>query len=1634
MDISIGSSSSSYSSEPSESSPAGAHRYHHHQHSNNTAAEPETACEDVDTHNATQLRDTEATPKQPYHDDTKNPNGRNVGEIVHAHRYSNGQFRSHSDEFLNDQEAPDVSTTASLSAHPRGEEVFYTISSRDSVSPRYTPSNSLPFNPSFTVSSVPPPPLPPSPKAMEFSSQAPFRFVVPRQMGGAAPGTTSLEREPADEDVAYLRRADQPLDPSTPPRLPSPSSTGARSPPNAFVRTESPSRLQKGDEDASTSAATGSTGHLKSAEPGRGAGAARSNSEGKTSGTSDGYYQPLHLPALKNLADTSSGGGGRESSSNEADANTVEVRGLSEASDSGSGRPNRYATLLAESAEARAARAAARPPRSARPLPCPTAPVPSAAATATTSASSAPSSRVPSRSVESSHSPSRYRAGEPRFSLGRAGEDSAAFAERRPSWRDDAERAESASVTDYGARPPSHAPTLDLDRDAAVSVGNEDERRWQQSEASASHQRSRSKSSKSEKRNDGFDNVGVDVVEGAKEDRQQDQRVQAVQTSPSPAPSSAASSVGEVPRTLFPNGTSVPAGAPQQKSADSAKADVHERSSSANRARQEVADPGASSISPTTPADTVLSSDTGRQNDNHRRSSDPDLSSVQATGAAAAMRGTRSAEESPPPLPPAPWRIHAPATKVKTDSAEVHHATARSAPLHDEPHNSNTDAASERRDAHHPRSSPHENKQSALDRWRSGVACTQGKGGVFSPGSASLSDTAKPDGSTSAASQRRDDADVYKGGVDFVRWVPTSLQRDADLSGASLTPPRRGPGEARAADANALSSSEGAAARVVAVPLVPSPHRKPNRNATTAAVLAEVAQRRNSASLVSGGVRWTPQEAAAAPLSTTSSPPETSDRQRIRLSTITSPQLTRDANRSARAYVDHQGREAMHRTDFPHHTSGYAITDGAHVPHDSASLQANYCTSGQPVDAWSQQRSGCFLTSAALSSRHGKPFHSPGSWNAVGGSDANEPSSSPHQHSSSGRDVVNVDSAIRPGGHPMRPELDAALASRPAYLNSFSDAYTEPVGADDEASDMPTVVRTWRPLSAVMSNSLLLQLHRPTQHTSSVSEAVDERGTPMGRWTHGVSAATAAAMTNIKKKAFGASAAAALSIDVSDSTRRSSSSLLGAVHTRVSSEKENSTADHLTDAAHTHLRSPNVAPGYMAVYGPRTLSTRVLQARDALLVGVGPQASAPRASNSFFNGKCSVRRGPANHSDPALGSSEFPCVSAGTAGGSRAMPAFGAAVSTTLSADSLRGPPRTTFELLLPPHVRVDLSRTPLRGPSMAEVLSNSYDDTAATATFADVQQKQPLVGALARRQGEKVEAAMAEDPWSLFLERDGVYPAADTSTTREPGFGQQRRPPQPPQPPQNEEVARRIPFGFGVEAAEAGGGSDGGRCQRAGDALPPAQTLHQQDRTGSTDLVAAPATASFASPLPPSELSRATTATASGSRPRDFRSASTTEPDRLSSMSLVQRPSAPFTGTGPAEGGPQDARDHEHLCALAERNVRHTHVVEQQRLMQEEAFRRRQIVMQQYHSFTIAVTELNYQRAVTYVQHAAGAAVVAPPATALEYSRQGKDQREVNQAAGPPRFVGLPSVRRDQAAMAASLDELSKELDSMPA
>lgn len=1668
MNISIGSSSSSFNSERSESSSYPAYQNHHHRRDcsiHQTTSTAETA------HNETKPLDTVSTDseerKDPKYDRGSNSN---EGSVVHVIHSSSSEEADPAEKGGENMER--LASATSISGHQRSGELFYTLPSRESISSRCTASNSLAFNPSFTASSAPPPPpLPPSPQSVGLATETPFRLTMPPRHANAPqpdPTTTLPYAELAEGGIGYLRRAERPADASSPLRASPQPSMSATSLSSAFARTESPSPLRKKSTEASASAAgavaTGAelAGRDGGNEGCQDVGTAHLRSDDATpNGASDCRFSPLHIPALKSVT-------GQASRRSGDDTMNGEVRDLSEAPASASGL------------------------RSAPPLPRPTATTRDGAAAPPPPSSS--SSRLPSRSAHSAHSVSPARVGEPRLSFGRGDLASAAVSEERQPWRDGSERGASVSVTDYGARPPPHAPAMRLFREGESLA----------SAASAS-----------------VDAVGFEDVPWQRRE-EPPCRERRHRTPPSPPSSSAASSASSQPspsveaqrrsssrKELFVPATmsSEHRRSSSSSSLNDAGAETRSTAAPAVAALEEMGEPAVaeaevSSIAVTTPADTALSSNAGGLL-NH---TDIRNSTVSDTDH---RRAVITVDESPPPLPPAPWQgvmtaqtrtnsagKHAPKACSGGDACGEDQAAAAAAAV------AHRSGVASKRSQDGQRLSEH--KTSALDRWRAGVAETQGAATPSTTrGSSSSSAAAKADavisnnGST-APIRYAADADTYKGGVDFVRWMPASVGRDADFSGAASTPKKLpgdtqrgvtgttatelrgeerkdgGPGLHVSMGSTSNDRASSTAARVVvAVPLVPSPHRKPSETPATAAVLAEVAHRRASASPVPGGVASAPKARTASRVAATSSPAAAAPlaRQRLRLSAITSPQLSRQADELDRACAScRSGDEntaasfhSRHRHHY-HHVDAVANAAGHGASHQALSIESDPSFSlsqhddsdKQPVDAWTRQKSGRFLSSTRSISKTRRPLFS--SSPAMDRKDAENSQSvaqnavdpsfdggafSSHPHPSSYREIQKAGGpTTRHGGGHVRSDLDAALASRPAHTTSAGqDSGDSDESRIDDACDVPSVVRVWRPLSALGNTSLPPRRRTLTSASGAVNGRRGRAGDGGEDW-------------NSLPSRWTSDTAAALSISVSDFARPLSSSRRAPPATFVGHVEASGMGKGplYSDVVLVPSTQRTVgAPGYMAVYSPRTLATQVLQARDTLLLGTRPQSPQPTSSAPLttylpYEG-INASREAEGHQTGFAAAPAVTRAAASAVDGSRAMPAIGTAVAVAAApapyAQRVSLQESSPFFPPPPPppaRVRVDLSRTPVQAPPVAEVLSNSYDDTSAIAPLDDGVISQYVEAPSQQNGGKAVTAAAtATEPWSLFLERDSGYIETETSTTTTRGawVGPSRS--QQQQQLQGG-VARRT-LGVAAEAAQGGDTSKGKRSAQE-------KGSHHAREYGDP----APTTA-FDSIVYRSDTDN------DGRAPRESYGPSHAS-QHTSALEELRRMEAQRTHASQSNrsfsarslGGGDDR-----FRAAAARDARQAQILEQQRMMNEEAFRRRQIAMQADHTISMEVTELNYRRALAYVQQAAAAAAanaaagsaVAPSASSQvlltappplsssslqpRWSRggaAGAEEEKGDVASG--HLVGLSAVRRDQAAMAASLGALTKQLDSM--
>lgn len=1540
MNISIGSSSSSsYSSERSPSSPRPAYRHgshHHHRRRSRNQDGVHDETQQMDTAMLVFDLEDEAQQQQQHHRQYSSSEKGTDDAMIDLYGEHVRQHQSSADDYADVAEFDAVPTTPTAEAHQRSEDLFDPLPSRDSISPRYTPSNSLPrhpFSPSITSSSLAPaapPPLPPSPQSMVLAQEAQYRRAPTNTSVTTSQGEMRiLEREDEKDGGGggYLRRADAPADSSSPPF--SPQQSTAASAAQAFTRTASPSPLRR-----TTAADTSATADFSAAAP-----SSPSSSIPNAPSMVDALYEPLQAPTLRSL--------------------TQAMEASSEVGLCGGGGGG-------------GAEGPPLPSRAAPPLPRPTGPPPPPPPPPSSSFLLPP--HQPSRSVDSALSVSLPRAAEPRVSIGRHAEE-----EVEQEGREAGVTLGSVSGRECSARAPSHAPTLRLHAGVLVKVEEEKERSAPERVASISQQRGPSSMGEVSAGSSSCSRpLSMESAENraAAEDERPERRPQQQQlegsqhgtrqkaspSSPTSPRTSASASSEPSPAAASPSssvhlnnnstGMKAQSATPDQSTGDCAMdpAVVSLPRRHLTVAAEDVSE--VSSIAVLTPADTAISSSSvgggSRQMPtNSMRARQP------------LDKQEEAEDESPPPLPPAPRRAtaatHGASQRApKTQVMEGHHADVDN-------RMENAVKAADAAD-----NSPNTQRHTALDRWRSGAM-------------EEVADETPTRPTLRAEQRRREDvaptgAITYKGGVDFVRWVPSSIPRDAEVAGTARAPPhgtRALPSNTTAATGTHAHSSHTTDTggdpnvKLIAVPLVPSPLRAQHRSGVTAAVLAEVARRRASPPAVhNGGGAVVAAAAATRP-------------QRLRFSTITSPQLARDAQRLALSHAS-PGEKA----------SAAPLND-----------VRRYGWSAAPTDAWSQQPRGRFLSNAAPPFNGEAAEGTPSAKAALGPNvrDRVPEKQAVCDHRQGARNSVEEGRSAWQRARP--PQLETTLASRSLTVSSLTnvgsqrlsshDTYDE--NRDDTNRELPTVVRAWRPLSALMRQPHDEKKRLPFTH-GPASTAAARHDAPL------VAAAPLAS-----------AAAAALSIDVSDSMPAS------LVH------RTHNTADAVEDAAPASARltaaglstcstaarhvTPTPAAGYAAIYSPRTLATRVLRARDALLPVASP------SSFSVANGAPAMGALRSVHSPSSYASFSGPAVAGG---GSRVTPAIGAAVAA-----SAASPRRQSLMHATPPHVHVDLSRaTPLRGPPVAEVLANSYDDTQAVTNFASA----PPIGALARQAGERVAAAVEREPWSLFLERDsgdaGVAAAAVAQDAWQP-------------PLRREEVARHIPFD-GADSSSRGAftriAERAPRDVRGRDGHISAGDGAENDyRSGNSSRgIHGENSMRFPAPSTPSEAAATNTSTV-----RPSESASITS----SAASSTHRPST--TTSTAAAAAAYASGEQDRLRARALRNLQQSQLVEQQRLVQEEGFRRRQIVMAEAHTFSIEMTELNYRRAVSYVQHAAattagaGALVAAPAAPPVRFvhvgtlsSQQQQQQQE--------RLAGLSAVRQDQAAMAASLGHLSRELDLM--
>ncbi|GET88537.1 5'a2rel-related protein [Leishmania tarentolae] len=827
-----------------------------------------------------------------------------------------------------------------------------------------------------------------------------------------------------------------------------------------------------------------------------------------------------------------------------------------------------------------------------------------------------------------------------------------------------------------------------------------------------------------------------------------------------------------------------------------------------------------------------------------------------------------------------------------------------------------------------------------------------------------------------------------KGVVNVARWVCSTAGREADRCWTS--PPAREAAEARVCvhrtnlDSRSTASAPGTAGSfcgsepppVVAGPLAAPPHCTSPHEVMASAALAEAAQSCASGVLAPG--RQACETVSA--LSRTSS-----SRSRMRLTVITSPEQKR-------------------RSGNAEHEVGVGVT--------------------APVDPLDRS-SGARWREAG---RGGKTFHvCSGDARRTEMASVQPRISPPHERAAVLRRTHPLRGAS--GGQcASRPGLTAVLATGASAMASLaSSAGMDGANEDEEAR---IVARTWRP--ATRLEFVRADVCRP--------RAGDDRHNSWGaarthRWGQGMrhsrAAPGAAAIdgalsgrqqaqpTNrIRNDAHGhVLSIEASSLSSSVSLAAEATSDVGAGTREACSAATRRAGGVSNGADRCAPSSTTLAPGYAAVYSPRMLATRVLEARKVLLGTSG--AGAPAAATSV----CTL--GPP-------GTLPLQC-------GSRAMPAVGAAVAA--AALSGGAPSWSLSSMPSPPHAHIDLRE-------------RSADDGVMPAATAHVA------------------------PWSLCLSRS---PDAEESTReptalpQQPTRGQRRLYEQPDVPASTSPypVARRIPFGFTADtAAEAASpqavspSADGclrtyhvGTASPAADASAPVPGEHRHAESGhqraGRRLCHTPAgeprsaTASARSSPVMTRSAGVCAAGPLGHMPTVlFPTTASSSARRASSVGTAQGPhrSSPpperhAITHGAGGGSPASERVHSTSRRFAAgptnadqghdapsvRHGRPSHILAQQRLIEEEAFRRRYIGMQEDHRFAMEVAELNYQRAAEYVHLAASAGAVE----ALD-QRSGHRDAVMTADYDGEGLVGLQGVRRDQAAMTATLSMLVKELSAL--
>ncbi|KAG5479613.1 hypothetical protein CUR178_03375 [Leishmania enriettii] len=381
----------------------------------------------------------------------------------------------------------------------------------------------------------------------------------------------------------------------------------------------------------------------------------------------------------------------------------------------------------------------------------------------------------------------------------------------------------------------------------------------------------------------------------------------------------------------------------------------------------------------------------------------------------------------------------------------------------------------------------------------------------------------------------------FEGGVNFVRWVPSCVGGEADLSGASLAPPPVRSTSTTSASGTVGNAGGCEAPRVVAVPLVALPHRTPPREAVAPAVLAEVAQGCASAALEPGATRVGAEACRGA---------AAWSRPRVRLTVIASMEQERTAGEGFLASSGGARRAGI-----------AAVLEHARAPHSISSARYAQPAEGAVVSALGAAAMKSCATMAELDGaeddrevqRPARPWR-PGTL----------------------LDFFRHDVCQRSTLHDCECRWCADAASRCVQTPQSPRATRRPAATCPHNDSRDRV--------APMEASLL---------ASSAPLALEARA------------------------------------DVDGSARQVRS---------AATRRAGAASDGVGGGV---LSSPPLTPGYAAVCGPRMLATRVLEAREALLGTIGAAAAAT-ATDVYPSGPPGA---PSPH------------------GGSRAMPAVGAAVA-----------------------------------------------------------------------------------------------------------------------------------------------------------------------------------------------------------------------------------------------------------------------------------------------------------------------------------------------------------------------------------